>query len=415
MNTSPHIGIAGPIACEELRDLLDDPRQTLPAGYGGAPLMSVLIRELLTRGLRISAFTTSSDLPAQDVFRATGSGFELVVVPARRRAWRPNGLRLGRIIDGFAIERRMLAEAMQRSGPDLVHAHWTYEFALGALASGLPTLVTCHDASWEVFRHTRSPYRLIRHLMAREVFRRATHLTTVSPYMRSLVQPHAKGEVAVVANPIAAYVVEASRSRTLPTTRRIAMVCNGWDRRKNPETGIRAFSIFRRSRPDAELHLFGTAFESGHAGENWAKANGLLEGVRFHGVVPHRELIEQLQSMDLLLHPALEESFGVIIAEAMALGLPVVAGSGSGAVPWVAGLKEGAASSSLLCDVSSGDAVAAMIEQAFDSQYGERSSSGVVRSQALSSPSRVASQYSEIYAQLVRGMSIDACGRCSRG
>jgi len=58
-----------------------------------------------------------------------------------------------RALDLFAAERAGVRQAMEEDPCDLIHAQWTYEFALAALATGQPTLVTAHDAPWRVLRH----------------------------------------------------------------------------------------------------------------------------------------------------------------------------------------------------------------------------------------------------------------------
>src|SRR5690606_5213360 len=64
--------------------------------------------------------------------------------------------------------------------------------------------------------------------------------------------------------------------------------------------------------------------------------------------LPHERLLEEISRMTILLHPALEESFGMAIVEAMSLGVSVVAGAKAGGVPWV--LDDGRAG--FLTDVS---------------------------------------------------------------
>ena len=178
-----------------------------PQGYAGAPLIGVLIGELLRRGHRVSAFTTDSSLPPEaGVRRIGGSAFDLYLCPACPRAWRVNGSYPGRAVDCFARERAVLTGVMVRAAPDLIHAHWTYEFALAALDTGLPCLVTCHDDPRVVLRHTRSPYRAIRYFMARRVFTRAHHFTTVSSYMADALARSAPG-IPVVPNPVADYAL----------------------------------------------------------------------------------------------------------------------------------------------------------------------------------------------------------------
>lgn len=61
-----HIALFGPIATTDVRPLLRTPGTAVPRGYVGAPLMAVLITELLVRGRRVSAITLSSDTPLID-------------------------------------------------------------------------------------------------------------------------------------------------------------------------------------------------------------------------------------------------------------------------------------------------------------------------------------------------------------
>lgn len=71
-------------------------------------------------------------------------------------------------------------------------------------------------------------------------------------------------------------------------------------------------------------------------------ALGLSERVRLAGAVPHAQLMSELASADLFIHASAVESFGMVMAEAMAVGLPVVAAASAGArdivLPEVTGL-----------------------------------------------------------------------------
>lgn len=400
-----HIGIAGPIATEHIAAYLDGGGAQLPVGYSGAPLTGVLIGELLRRGHRISAFTTTLGLPpGSQPLVAHGEGLAVYYCPVRRSAWRPNGYYPGRALDFFARERASLAGAIRAAAPDLVHAHWTYEFALAALDSDLPHLITCHDDPWAVLRFTRSPYRLVRYFMAYQVFRRARALTAVSRYMADAVRARARVPIGVVPNPLAEHVLASGHIRSAPATRRIGMVCNGWDRRKNPQPALLAFARFRMRHPTAELHCFGHDFGLGQIAQRWAQQHGVAVGVVFHGPVPHRDLIGHLDRLDLLLHPAREESFGVVIAEAMALGLPVVAGRASGAVPWVIGQGElPEPLPAVLVDVTRVEALEQALEQAFGADYCARSAGGYARARARFSAAAVTDAYFAHYLALVGG------------
>lgn len=400
-----HIGIAGHIATEHVAEFLACDANLLPKGYiGGAPLMGVLIGELLKQGHKVSAFTTTpSPYPQSKTITASGANFDFYICPARPRAWRFNKYSLGRAVDGFAYERQQLFNAMKLANPDIIHAHWTYEFALAAIKSGLPHLITCHDAPAAVLRHTRSPYRAIRYLMARQVFRKGQHFSAVSHYMSEAVQHYTNHAVDVIPNPLAHHVLSNGRTRTRPPVKRIGMVCNGWDDLKNPKASLMAFAKIHRNEPMSELHLFGREFGTGETAQQWCQQQGIAAGMIFHGATPHQQLIEQLDRLDLLLHPSLEESFGVVIAEAMALGLPIVAGSRSGAVPWVVGIDEATdrRCCAVLTDVSDPTAIASALEEAFDQYYPERSASGYARARQQFSPNSISQTYLALYRQIL--------------
>ena len=56
--------------------------------------------------------------------------------------------------------------------------------------------------------------------------------------------------------------------------------------------------------------------------------------------------------MDVFLHTSIEESFGMVLVEAMAMGIPVIAGKSSGGPQWI--LNEGGG---LLVDITNIDDV----------------------------------------------------------
>lgn len=392
------ICVAAPIASIDVAGHLDAAPSTMPSGYTGAPLTGVLIGELLRAGHEVVAVTVDYRMPhgAQAVC-LHGPRFEFHVLPGRRRAWRFNGLRPGRALDLFRIERAHIAQTIRQCQPDIVHAHWTYEFALGAIDSGVPHVITAHDSPRQVLRYTHSPYRLLRWLMSREVIRKARCLTTVSSYMAEQLRQMGAGAVEVVANPVAPHVFDAGCPRARARSLAIAMICNGWGRRKNAEAALQAFAMLLRSQPAARMHLFGADFGPGEAAQRWAIRAGLGEGLQFHGPMAHQDLITQLAQLDLLVHPALEESFGVVLAEAMALGLPVVAGRASGAVPWVVG------AGGLLVDVRDPQAIrAAMATLLTDAQaYSRCSIAARERATSTFSARDVTASYMLIYRRCI--------------
>lgn len=337
-----HIGIAGPVATSDMLQFLDGQPGTYPTGTAGAPLLATLVAQYLRQGHRVTVFTFSPDMPlrAHEVEIRRGPNFELRYLPLRPRAWPMNGRRPGRIVDLYTFERRAMAREIRQSAPDVVHAHWAYYYAWATLQSGRPHVITSHDSPFLIarvyrdFRH--GAYRWLLALMAWHVLRQAQCVTTVSPYMVREIKSLCRAEVVTIANPISGRWL-ASERQARGGRLRVVMVCNGWDARKNADTGLRGFAQLASKLPDAELHLFGRDYGPGDTAERWWLEQGLTGKVFFHGVVTHERMLAEMCGSDVLLHPSVEESFGAVIAEAMAVGLPCVAGQDSGAVPWVVG------------------------------------------------------------------------------
>ncbi len=359
------IGLAGPITIRPFLPYLDDESQaigsTLP-GLGGTPVTNLGL-ELLRRGRTLVVFTLDRSVSGDVVL--TGPNLRICIGPYRARY---------RARDAFRVERTYLEQAMRRERPDIVHAHWTYEYALAALSSGVPTLVTAHDAPLNILQYDPSPYRLVRTLMAWSAIRRARWMTAVSPYVATHLRRvfRYRGELHVVNNGLGdewfdkrprepASPESASPGR--PVT--FGCVLEGWGRLKNGQAALKAFSIVRSVYPGTRLVLYGTGHGQGEAAQRWALSRGAASAVTFRGKVPYTELVEELsKDVDILVHPSLEEAFAMVVAEAMALGKPVIAGKRSGGVPYVLG-RGGAG---LLVDVRQPEEIAAaMIKLASDS------------------------------------------------
>jgi len=197
----------------------------------------------------------------------------------------------------------------------------------------------------------------------------------------------------VVPNPV---VIPARASRAKAPRARpvISMVVNGWDDRKNSKNALLAFKAVQRQHPQAVLWAMGTAFEAGGEATAFCRQHDVANVV-FLGPTPHAAVLEKIAASTLVLHGSLEESFGMVLAEAMAYGVPVVAGRASGAVPWV--VEDGG----LLVDVTSVDAIAAAVHRLLtDAALYERLSARAVAIVAERFPlARIADQYLALYEQ----------------
>lgn len=349
------IGIAGPISLELLADIL--PQGQIPSNVYSFPLIAELARELVAQGHSVSVFATATGLVNPLCIK--GQGITVHILP-RRCGRRP-------LLDLFRDERRYMSQAMRQSDCDIIHAHWTYEFALAAIDSGKPTLITAHDAPLRVLWLIHRWDRLFYFLISLRVLWKSRHMAAVSPYIENHLRRvlRYRGQQVVIPNGLTSEVVDLGRKRLQASPRPVrtfATVLSFWQTLKNPKPVIEAFQLVRRQLPEARLIMFGTGFEPGAIAEQWARERGMAEGIEFIGRLPHAEMIARLDARaHALIHPSLEESFSMACAEAMALGLPVIAGNASGAVPWTVG------DGGLLVDVRDSRAIAtAMLRLATD-------------------------------------------------
>lgn len=91
----------------------------------------------------------------------------------------------------------------------------------------------------------------------------------------------------------------------------------------NVELGIRAFSIVKKHFPDAELRIVGSGSQENEL-KSLVKELGLSDSVVFLGAVDHRKIADIYKESDIFLNCSRIESFGMVILEAMASGLPVI-------------------------------------------------------------------------------------------
>lgn len=381
------IGVTGPACLNSFgeRYLLPD----APATHSFAPLTHY-ITELLGRGHIIHLFTTGDTRNEWVIQRGQ---LTVTVVPRRKSGTMGNFL---------SNERAALTAAMMNSQCDVIHANWTYEYALAAQAVHKPCLVTAHDAPFALLPYMR-PFRywFFHSLMTLPVLSRSNQLVVISPYLKSYYQRYHfyYKPIHVIPEyvPTRSFDYYRDKECLAPT---FSAALNGWGKRKNAVTLIRAFSYVRRDIPDARLILFGNGHGKCEQADIWAKQHGLEDGVEFAGNTHNSLLLTRWRDeVDILVHPAREESFCVAIADAMAMGIPVIAGKNCGAVPWLLGEGE----CGMLTDAEDARAIAqAMIHLARHPaardcfRYKAR-----VRAESTFRLDAVADQYLKLYRQLL--------------
>jgi len=388
------IGPACPAEFAAYFDGADAERLAKLPGLGGQPV-NALVHALLAAGISVDLITLDRQLDPLQLHTAVAiesPALSVFVAPYRTRA------RI-RAADAFRAERQAIEAALARSSADILHAHWTYEFALPAVSSRRPHLVTAHDAPLTVLHMLPDPYRAVRAVLAARVGAAAEAMTAVSPSLATRLhrQMFYRGEVSVIPNIVPEQVPRVGVLAGGP------VLSVGSDSSlKNIRKLVRAFALVRRHRPASRLQLVGPGLGTGHDLHLWARQGGLATGVEFLGVRAHHEVLQLMATASVLCHPSREESFGMTVAEAMSLGVPIVAGRRSGAMPWM--LNEGAGG--VLVDVESTKALAAGIMEVLTEERDtdRRAQHSVERVRAFSAQN-VVDAYSTIYSHILAGHS----------
>jgi L-malate glycosyltransferase len=376
------IGPADPVT---LADLLNVPLNKVPKGMGGTPV-NELTRELLRRGHQVRLVTASPEVTHP--WEGSGPGFSIYVAPYRRSVRQ-------RVLGGFKREIDAMASAIPPANEyDVLHAHWTYEFAAAALSRNANSLVTAHDSPWTVLRSYRHPYRLFRLGMAWGVARRVRFLCVVSPYLaqRWKRQMFFTRDIAIIPNiaPLPPLGMHPA-----PIDDSFISIGDG-GRNKNIVTLLKAFEILRHHSPDATLELIGPGLgESDPLGMEWG---GSVAGVTFRGRLDREDLWRSLMVSSVLVHPSLEECQPMALLEGMRAGIPVVAGWRSGGVAWT--LADGAAGT--LTDVRDPVALARAMISASRNLDHRKLNTATSLLETRYSHAAVASAYESEYAAIMR-------------
>jgi phosphatidylinositol alpha-mannosyltransferase len=259
------------------------------------------------RGHQVLVLTPSRNRPAEPWVRAVGRPVE---VPYNRSTApidpRPWSVRL--------VRRLLLAFR-----PDVVHAHepFTPSTSMWAmLSSRAPVVATFHSGA------ERSLLFDLATPVVRRMARRVAVSIAVSERAAAFARTRLGGEFRVIPNGLDVATFAGAEPADLDPGRRLLFV-GRLHRRKGFPVAVEAFGLLAESRPDIRLIVAGD-------GEERATAERLKPSVRDRmtmlGTVPHDQLPRYYAACDLLVAPSVGgESFGYVLLEAMAGGLPVVA------------------------------------------------------------------------------------------
>lgn len=207
------------------------------------------------------------------------------------------------------------ARAELRAGADLVHAHWWVPGGLAAPRSG-PLVLTMHGTDARLLERSGSA-----RLLAQRVVRRARVVTTVSRPLATIVQERLG--LHLPPSHIQPMPVPLEDDRWteggggLLTVSRLTP-------QKRVHLALETVACLRDLDLRVPLTVVGDGPERGRL-ERLAADLDISTLVTFAGALPRPRVLELLTRADLMLFPAEGEGFGLVAAEALMRGVPVVA------------------------------------------------------------------------------------------
>ena len=382
------IGFVGPIDTVLLAETLNLDKDALPAAYS-IPMNSMLVCALLAAGHEVVVFGLSNQISEPATWDFGALKIRLGCYRHKHRAR-----------DFFKTERADLVSALESEPCDILNAHWTYEFALAALRIDKDALISVRDWAPSILWQMPDAYRLIRCSMALVVYCKGKHFSVNSPYVKQLIERWTFNSAELIPNGIPSESFQRLAKWKAPSEPRTIVAINrGFFKRKNLPALLQAFNQVRVAQSTLRLKLIGYGSEVGGEGHRWALEHQLDAGVDFLGDMAYAEAQIHLRHASLLVHPSYEESFGMVLIEAMAKGVPVIGGEHSGAVPWV--LNEGRAG--LLVDVAEVDSIAAGINYILsdESDWQRYSDAGYTFARDQFEMSVIAGRYLDLYEKIL--------------
>ena len=210
--------------------------------------------------------------------------------------------------------------------PDIVHGQGTErECAITAVRSGFPNVVTIHGNVKELHRlgmFGHDLYGPMASLFESEALRRTAGVFCNSDYTRSLVAPRAN-RTWPLPNAIRTEFFQpftSSHKRDIPTFVVVGLICP----RKRQLELLRMVGEVVRSGRRMQVIFAGALSGQTPYGAEFAleMQKAEVEGyAMFAGFLNVQELVKLLDTSHAFLHFPSEESFGLVVAEAMARGL----------------------------------------------------------------------------------------------
>jgi glycosyltransferase involved in cell wall biosynthesis len=284
-------------------------------------LISRVAESLLARGDRVTFCRLDDGRHHPSTDEPDGVLLRDVAVPPKRHPWEL-------IVQQRTFARRF-AELLKELRPDVVHTNFCVPGVVARATAGRLAVPVVVSTQHELYGSMHPHYRWSV-LWTRRHARTTVHISNAVARSFGLSPPtldELNGSLprdVVIPNGVDLAELDGVRRAASPRQPQ-ALVCLG---RLVPIKGhrflLRAMPFVLRHFPDTYLQIIGDGPEKARL-QHLAARLGIGDRVEFTAWLPPQVAISRAAGADALVVPGTQEGFGLVVAEAMALELPVVA------------------------------------------------------------------------------------------
>jgi glycosyltransferase involved in cell wall biosynthesis len=239
---------------------------------------------------------------------------------------------------------RELKRLIDTVDPDVVNINIPVP-GLGDIASRAarrrPTVVYYHFGSMKKGHPVLDPViGAYESLVLPLTLRRAQHIACGTTYVRDGILSRFRDKTSIVPPGVDTVRFHPASRRVIEPRILYVGSLNRADGHKRFPDLLEACAILRAELPELKLSAVGGG-DGQHDYEEVATRLGIADMVQFHGRLEGQALAEAYRDAAVFALPSLRETFGMVITEAMASALPVVAVNGGGVATVVDDNKDG--------------------------------------------------------------------------
>lgn len=229
--------------------------------------------------------------------------------------------------------------------PEIMHVHHAFSpmgLAVPWISKslGIPALITNHSVPIGYYVTKRIWYNLgefLRTYSLLKGLRHYKHVIAVSQVAKDFISKLYTGKITIIPNAIflEEFNIKASRSELgIGNDEYVVLMVGRASIKKGYELAILSMREVIKEINNAHLYIIGLSGVQKNLILKLAKLMNMERNVHVLGFISREKLIKYYKIADVFLHTAYGgESFGIVLLEAMASGLPIVSTQGEGLKP----------------------------------------------------------------------------------